>query len=155
MPDSLEVNLCTDLHGAWVMPVVDAAKGAVATVKDAVGDIRVNRARVAMIERVEGLETKLQTDAFAEVYVFDQRDVPQLEPWPQNGARALSTEVPGRWSKSSGIEEFRCSFRSVRITDQVCTELSGGSARQVETGVVVSYRGEGIVAALSDGRGLT
>ena len=44
-------------------------------------DVRVDRVRVAVVEGVEGFEPKLQAHPFAKFYIFDQRDVPQLEPW--------------------------------------------------------------------------
>ena len=71
---SLELNLASELHGARVMPAIDLAKGTAP-------DVDVNRVGTTVVECIERLQPKLQTDAFAEIKVLYQRHVPELEPW--------------------------------------------------------------------------
>src|SRR5579864_1807313 len=106
------------------MPSIDLAKRRAP-------DVGVDGTRAAMVERVERLKPKLQGRTFTEVDVLYQRDVPQLEARPENGARLFGPEVPGCGNESSSIEELRCRLRSVGISDYVSAELSSGAARHV------------------------
>src|ERR1700692_1216471 len=99
------MNFGSQLHGAWIVPPVDLAKRAAC-------DVGVNRVRIAVVECVEGFQSKLQGYAFAELYIFYQRDVPQLKPWSQNGAGSFRAEVSDRRNESRRVEELRRSLRS-------------------------------------------
>ena len=87
-------------------------------------DVRVNSARAAVVECVEGFEAELQSCSLREFYVLDQGDVPQLQPRSQHGPRFLSAEVTDRCGERCGIEELSRSLWTVGIANQVGADLS-------------------------------
>lgn len=84
-----------------------------------VSNVRVDPAGIAVIERVEGLETELQAGVFGEFEVLDERHIPDLNAGTQDCAGTGTGEVTHRRRKGRGVEEFSSCFRSIRVADLV------------------------------------
>ena len=107
-------------------------------------DVRVNRVRIAMVECVEGLKSKLQAQCVRRSLCSLSKRCPTVGTRvPKRCPDARRRSVRTAYSERGGIEELRRSFRSVGISDQIGTELSGCSASQ--------FRPELLFAAFANG----